>query len=60
MIFTTGIRLGYRAWLKRRHAAQDRSMPTDLLTYHGGEGEPLVLVHGLMGRAALGRVSCRG
>ncbi|WP_373141849.1 alpha/beta fold hydrolase [Mycobacterium marinum] len=27
-------------------------MPTDLLTYHGGEGEPLVLVHGLMGRGS--------
>jgi pimeloyl-ACP methyl ester carboxylesterase len=25
-------------------------MPTDLLTCHGGQGEPLVLVHGLMGR----------
>ncbi|OBK30335.1 alpha/beta hydrolase [Mycobacterium asiaticum] len=25
-------------------------MPTDLLTYRGGEGRPLVLVHGLMGR----------
>jgi pimeloyl-ACP methyl ester carboxylesterase len=25
-------------------------MPTDLLTRHGGRGEPLVLVHGLMGR----------
>jgi pimeloyl-ACP methyl ester carboxylesterase len=25
-------------------------MPSDLLTRHGGDGEPLVLVHGLMGR----------
>ncbi len=25
-------------------------MPTDLLTAHGGHGEPLILVHGLMGR----------
>jgi len=25
-------------------------MPSDLLTRHGGQGEPLVLVHGLMGR----------
>jgi len=25
-------------------------MPSDLLTRHGGRGEPLVLVHGLMGR----------
>ncbi|WP_144206525.1 alpha/beta fold hydrolase [Mycobacterium tilburgii] len=25
-------------------------MPTDLLTPHGGQGEPLILVHGLMGR----------
>ncbi|WP_421843769.1 alpha/beta fold hydrolase [Mycobacterium sp.] len=25
-------------------------MPTDLLTHRGGRGEPLVLVHGLMGR----------
>jgi pimeloyl-ACP methyl ester carboxylesterase len=27
-------------------------MPTDLLTHRGGEGEPLVLVHGLMGRGS--------
>jgi pimeloyl-ACP methyl ester carboxylesterase len=25
-------------------------MPTDLLTHRGGQGEPLILVHGLMGR----------
>jgi hypothetical protein len=25
-------------------------MPSDLLTCQGGRGEPLVLVHGLMGR----------
>ena len=31
-------------------ATQDGAMPGDLLTCHGGEGEPLVLVHGLMGR----------
>jgi pimeloyl-ACP methyl ester carboxylesterase len=27
-------------------------VPTDLLTHRGGEGEPLVLVHGLMGRGS--------
>jgi pimeloyl-ACP methyl ester carboxylesterase len=27
-------------------------VPTDLLTYRGGQGEPLVLVHGLMGRGS--------
>lgn len=27
-------------------------MPTDLLTHRGGQGRPLVLVHGLMGRGA--------
>ena len=27
-------------------------MPADLLTHRGGEGEPLVLVHGLMGRGS--------
>jgi pimeloyl-ACP methyl ester carboxylesterase len=31
-------------------ATQDGAMPGDLLTCHGGRGEPLVLVHGLMGR----------
>ncbi|EUA52132.1 hypothetical protein I552_3079 [Mycobacterium xenopi 3993] len=32
----------------------------DLLTHRGGHGQPVVLVHGLMGRAARGRASCRG
>lgn len=27
-------------------------MPTDPLTYRGGQGEPLILVHGLMGRGS--------
>lgn len=27
-------------------------MPTELLTHHGGQGAPLVLVHGLMGRGS--------
>ena len=34
--------------------------PSDLLTRRGGQGEPLILVHGLMGRAARGRVNYRG
>ena len=31
---------------------QDGGMATDLLTCHGGAGEPLVLAHGLMGRGS--------
>ncbi len=31
-------------------ARQDNGMVTDLLTHRGGRGEPIVLVHGLMGR----------
>lgn len=31
---------------------QDEGMATDLLTYRGGQGKPLVLVHGLMGRGS--------
>jgi pimeloyl-ACP methyl ester carboxylesterase len=30
----------------------DLAEPTDLLTYHGGRGEPVILVHGLMGRGS--------
>lgn len=29
-----------------------RGAPADLLTYRGGRGEPLILVHGLMGRGS--------
>ncbi|EUA23860.1 putative hydrolase [Mycobacterium xenopi 4042] len=41
LIFTTGMPLGYRA----------RRGP-DLLTHRGGHGQPVVLVHGLMGRGS--------
>ena len=34
----------------RGRATQDSHMPGDLLTCHGGQGAPLVLAHGLMGR----------
>lgn len=33
-------------------ARQDNGMVTDLLTRRGGRGEPIVLVHGLMGRGS--------
>lgn len=33
-------------------ARQDNGMVTDLLTHRGGRGEPIVLVHGLMGRGS--------
>lgn len=33
-------------------ARQDNGMVTDLLTHRGGHGEPIVLVHGLMGRGS--------
>lgn len=33
-------------------ARQDNGMVTDLLTRRGGHGEPIVLVHGLMGRGS--------
>lgn len=33
-------------------ARQDNGMVTDLLTHRGGRGEPILLVHGLMGRGS--------
>ena len=43
--------LGYRAWpapAGMQDAYDGRSAPT----YRGGDGDPLVLVHGLMGRGS--------
>lgn len=35
-----------------RIARKDRGMTADLLTHRGGRGDPVVLVHGLMGRGS--------
>jgi pimeloyl-ACP methyl ester carboxylesterase len=55
LIFTTGIAQGYRASNLpscRPKARKDGWMAADLLTHCGGQGEPVVLVHGLMGRGS--------
>src|SRR6478752_9416485 len=44
--------LGYRAARWPLEATQDRCMAADLLTHRGGRGDPVVLVHGLMGRGS--------